>query len=550
MATRKAPVDPATSPKLTLAGRIVCMDDAFTVIDDGRLYMENGSLVAVLPAAAPPPPGFENQRVIETGSTLFPGLIDLHNHLPYNVLPLWQIPKKFSNRGQWARHAQYRSFVSAPMQVLAATDTLLAAICRYVEAKCLIGGTTTSQGITLANEAGIRRYFQGVVRNVEATNEDALPQVSTRVPDVAARDAAAFFTRLKRETTCYLLHLSEGLDATARRAFAALQFAPGQWAITPSLCGIHAAALTAQDYAVLAEKGGSMVWSPFSNLLLYGDTAKIKDAKAAGVPIALGPDWAPTGSRNLLHELKVAQLYSAQHNVFSARELVAMVTRDAAGLLEWQAVTGSLQAGKRADLIAIAGTAGDPYNQLIAAHESDLLLSVINGVPRFGASTLMRAAGFAGEAIQIGGAARMLYLQHPSADPLVQGMTLAAARDELTSALRRLPTVAKRAEKPVRMSAASRAASAGSRWHLALDELLDTGVDLRVEVAPRSRTGRPLQRALMRPLAAAAVPKLSASVAPMRIDPLTVVDDSTFLDQIDAQPNLPDFIKTGLRNML
>ena len=129
------------------------------------------------------------------------------------------------------------------MQTLAATPELLASICRYVEVKALIGGTTTGQGITLANQSGIRRYFRGVMRNVEATDDDTLPAASTRVPDVAASDAQAFLTRLKKEKTCYLLHLAEGLDATARRAFASLQIAPGQWAITSSLCGIHAAAL-------------------------------------------------------------------------------------------------------------------------------------------------------------------------------------------------------------------------------------------------------------------------------------------------------------------
>lgn len=192
MAAKKTPIDPAVSPKVVLAGRVVTMDDDASVIARGRVYCESGSIVAVLPASAPAPTGFENINVIETNSTVYPGLIDLHNHLPYNVLPLWQVPEKFSNRGQWARHAEYHTKVSAPMQVLAATATLLASICRYVETKALLGGTTTSQGITLANKAGIRRYFKGVVRNVDATGDDALPNVSTRVPDVAARDVDAF----------------------------------------------------------------------------------------------------------------------------------------------------------------------------------------------------------------------------------------------------------------------------------------------------------------------------------------------------------------------
>ena len=43
--------------------------------------------------------------------------------------------------------------------------------------------------------------------------------------------------------------------------------------------------------------GGRMVWSPFSNLLLYGRTADIARAKQEGVLMALGSDWSPTGSK-------------------------------------------------------------------------------------------------------------------------------------------------------------------------------------------------------------------------------------------------------------
>jgi len=120
MATRK-PIDPSDSPKLVLQGRVVTMNGASKVIADGRVYTHNGSIVAVQEATAAPPPGFGSTAVTDTGGTLFPGLIDLHNHLPYNVLPLWQVPRKFSNRGQWGRHPEYHSKISAPMQTLAAT---------------------------------------------------------------------------------------------------------------------------------------------------------------------------------------------------------------------------------------------------------------------------------------------------------------------------------------------------------------------------------------------------------------------------------------------
>ncbi len=544
MATRNTPIDPAASPKAALQGRVVTMDERFRVIEDGRVFTHNGSIVAVQDAAAPAPPGFETVPVTDTGGTLYPGLIDLHNHLPYNVLPLWQVPRKFGNRGQWGGHADYRAKVTAPMQALAASDELLASICRYVEAKALVGGTTASQGIALANHAGIRRYFRGVVRNVEATGDEALPSVSTRVPDIVAQDAQAFLARLKKERTCYLLHLSEGKDPAARRAFTALQLGPDDWAITPALCGIHAAALERADFDVLAARGGSMVWSPFSNLLLYGGTADVAAAKAAGVPIALGCDWAPSGSRNLLGELKVAHLCSeaAATPVFTPRELVGLVTRDAAGLLEWQQALGSLEAGKRADLVVARGRRDDPYLQLIHARESDLSLVMINGIARFGAEGLMRALGAGGETVRIGHARRTLHLAHPNAEPLVDGLTLAEARGRLARALRGLPALARRAERP---PAGTMRASASGGWRLALDEILDTGMDLRIRPAGSAPQGRSLRAAMRRP-ALGAVP-LSASVKPLAIDALTVAGDADYLDAIDAQPNLPISIKEGMR---
>lgn len=549
MATKK-PIDPADSPKLVLQGRVVTMNGSFKVIADGRVYTQNGDIVAVQEASAPAPAGFGNTAVTDTGGTLYPGLIDLHNHMPYNVLPLWQVPKKFSNRGQWARHAEYQSKISAPMQTLAATPELLASICRYVEAKVLIGGTTTGQGITLANQSGIRRYFRGVVRNVEATDDEvALPAASTRVPDVAAKDAKTFLTRLKKEKTCYLLHLSEGTDTTARRAFQSLRIRDDSWAITPSLCGIHAAALQAPDFEVLAANGGSMVWSPFSNLLLYGGTADVAAAREAGVPISLGCDWAPSGSRNLLNELKVAQLFSeANGGIFTARELVAMVTREAAGLLGWERVVGTIEAGKRADLIVVEGTSGDPYQQLIRAKESDLVLVMINGVGRFGDATLMRKLGFAGEAITIGGARRMLFLAHPAEDPLTQNLTLAGAGERLTRALRGLPALARQAERPRPISRLAMASAGANTWRLALDEVLDTGVEMRVDLPVRTPGGRSLRAAAMRPVFAE-TKKLSATVMPLAIDALTVVDDAGYLDALDTQKNVPDTIKEGLRDL-
>ena len=105
MATKKRPSIPPTARSSRSRAASSRWTTAFKVIARGRVFTHNGDIVAVQEATAPPPAGLrQHGRWSNTGGTIYPGLIDLHNHLPYNVLPLWQVPKKFSNRGQWGRH--------------------------------------------------------------------------------------------------------------------------------------------------------------------------------------------------------------------------------------------------------------------------------------------------------------------------------------------------------------------------------------------------------------------------------------------------------------
>ena len=100
----------------------------------------------------------EDVPVVRTGGTIYPGLIELHNHLSYNTLPLWALTERFENRGVWGGRPQYRHLVSRPAAVLGGTDGLVQSVVRYVEAKCLVSGVTTTQGVSLSSKAGIRRF--------------------------------------------------------------------------------------------------------------------------------------------------------------------------------------------------------------------------------------------------------------------------------------------------------------------------------------------------------------------------------------------------------
>ena len=62
-------------------------------------------------------------------------------------------------------------------------------------------------------------------------------------------------------------------------------------------------------------------------------------------------------------------------------DLVAMATRTPAAMLGWDTQLGSLEAGKRADLLVVAATTGNPYTRLVDATEADLRLVMIDGIP-------------------------------------------------------------------------------------------------------------------------------------------------------------------------
>lgn len=536
---------PSTAARYALEGRVVTMDapDASSkVFERGTVYVEGASIAAVLPTGTPPPRGFEDVSPIDTEGTIYPGLIDLHNHLSYDALRLWDVPEEYTNRAQWGREPDYRKLISGPMQVLGTTPGYSEAVVRYVECKCLLGGVTSAQGIALYSNPGIRSFYRGIVRNVEDTDDPDLPEAATRIGDVEAGSAEAFLKRLQ-QSSCLLLHLSEGTDERARQHFEALRMTDGTWAITSALAGIHCAALRPEDFRVLGEEGGAMVWSPLSNLLLYGQTADVKAAKEAGVRIGIGSDWSPSGSKNLLGELKVARRVAAEVGAeFTDRELVAMATRDAAEILRWEISLGSIEGGKRADMLVVDGRDGDHYAKLFEGGETSISLVVIDGVPRYGSERLMNNFGPGTERWRVGSDERVLNLAQETANPVVGALRLGEARDRLREGMDKLPELARRLEESGRELVAETAPT----WSLVLDHEEPPGVAIRPHLTSDSADGPTAPR--LAEIMAIQAP-LSQVLEALEPDPLTVADDQDFTDRLARQRNLPDYLKEDLHSL-
>lgn len=512
--------------KFALTGRIVTMNPRRAVHERGTIYVDGRAIVAVDAHGAPRPPGFDECISIDTNGTIYPGLIELHNHLPYDVLVPWKVDRKYENRNQWLGSAHYRAAVTTPMTVLARTPELVPAIARYTEAKCLLAGTTTTQGIALFSNYGIQHFYRGLVRNVEQTYDAALPEARCRIVDLQHKEVSTFFERLKR-TSCFLLHLGEGSDQEARSQFLILRMG-ARWAITPALSGIHCNALTRGDFETMASHGASMVWSPVSNYILYGSTADITAAMTAGLRIGIGSDWSYSGSKNLLAELNVARLIV--DGAVADGALVAMATCDAAAILGWSKVLGSLEIHKWADLIVLRGDRKDPYEQLLTSSETDIEFTMIDGVPRCGTPAHMHRFGVSGETVAVGSESRIVSAQDPDADPVVQAMSLHRASALLGDAVRDLPRLASDQSKRWKAGDAPHLLAhpgAEPTWFLALDQAPP-------HAAAHTRSPR-TSRAPEKP-------------ARMTLDALTTAGDGNYYELLASQVNLPEPLRDRIRD--
>jgi hypothetical protein len=193
-------------------------------------------------------------------------------------------------------------------------------------------------------------------------------------------------------TKAYIVHLAEGIDDPSRAEF---DYMAKIGLVKSQLVAIHGTALTQAQLAQMGQVGAKLVWSPLSNLALYGQTTNIPAAIASGVMVSIAPDWSPSGSSNVLGELKVADRVNKErfNALLSDKNLVDMVTTNPAKTIAWNDKVGSIAVGLYADLMVLRGDGATPYRALIDAKPADVLLTTVGGQAFYGASTLVNAIG-------------------------------------------------------------------------------------------------------------------------------------------------------------
>ncbi|MDA8616085.1 amidohydrolase family protein [Candidatus Poseidoniales archaeon] len=430
--------DPVSNDAYLLKGRVVTMDGENNVLNQGNVMIRDGMISGVWSDAGTIPSGVDltNVPIIETNGTIYPGLIDLHNHMHYNHIPLWDFEVHlnenqksaeggYTNRGQWGDNYDYGPSISWNKGNVQnnnrwgmATEQM-----KYAEVQAIAGGVTAVQGSPSGNDA----WDSTLSRNVELYNfgQDNILTCAVcewykssynsdgKIADFNDGDLEAWF-----------IHLSEGVDQTSRDEFDLLN---SKGLLAQPTVVIHGTALTASQFGQMAAVGSNLVWSPLSNFLLYGNTTDVRAADNAGVKISLAPDWGPSGSKSSLHELKVADLWNT--------EVAEMVTSNPAAAAKWDPFVGKVKSGLVADLVIIDTFHDDPYRNLIESIDADVRLTLVQGKALFGDEDIMTALkGDDWEPIQGGGVSKVVDVTSTS---VVDGsQSFASIEEGLSMAMR------------------------------------------------------------------------------------------------------------------
>jgi 5-methylthioadenosine/S-adenosylhomocysteine deaminase len=422
----------ASAQTFALRGTVVSPTD---VMRDASVVVNGQTIAQVSAAPVAGAPG-----TVDVDGVIFPGLIDLHNHLTWNLLPRWKPNRTFANRYEWQEAAEYVEMLSGPNAALNggfgnSANSYACDMNRFGELKAIVNGETSVVG------GGFTECIRGLARNLDALSEltpneplNAEPfrnlvfpfQPSTPCEEQAIRDIGKPVkdcseylniaprtgspTRPKPQTlNAAVAHVGEGIDASARREFTMLE---SHGFLVPGLSVIHGVALQREHFFKMAQAGVGFIWSPRSNLELYGRTADIaaavsvRDDASVGrkLTLAIAPDWSPSGSTGMLAELAYAERLrqGSPFNVLTEKDLVEMATINPAKLAGLDAKIGRVAQGYAADLIVMrkrpwtqnaAPTDAQmqtlAYQALLLQTPQDLKLVVVGGVPVFGEPALM-----------------------------------------------------------------------------------------------------------------------------------------------------------------
>src|SRR6266513_999307 len=205
-------------------------------------------------------------------------------------------------------------------------------------------------------------------------------------------DAAALARKYSAPILIHVAEMKKELDnSRAQNGTTPVQYLDKLGILGPDIVAAHCIFVDETDRKILAQRQVGCVHNPSSNMMLASGVAPVIEERAAGVAVGLGTD-GPAGSNNdldLMEEMdlaaKLQKITKMDPQALGAKTVVEMATIEGARALHMGKEIGSLEAGKKADLIVIGLDAPngvpmyDVYAQLAYALKGSDVETVIIG---------------------------------------------------------------------------------------------------------------------------------------------------------------------------
>jgi 5-methylthioadenosine/S-adenosylhomocysteine deaminase len=397
-------------------GLVVTMDGTRTIYDDGTIAVTGNSIVSVGPRGEMEAKYASSETIDARGKLVMPGFINGHTHVP---MTLFRGLHDDVTLDDWLRKYIF------PAEAKNVTEEFVRWGTRLAAAEQIRSGVTTFADMyyfedAVAEEtkaAGMRGVLGETVIDFPAPDNknaaamlsytetflkkwqgDSLIHAAVAPHSIytcsrkTLEDASSLARRYHAPILIHVAEMKkEWEDSEKQNGASPVQYLERIGVLGPDVLAAHCIFVDATDRKILAERHVGCVHNASSNMMLASGVSPVPEMRAEGVAVGLGTD-GPAGSNNdldLMEEMdlaaKLAKITKMDPLALNARAVVEMATIDGAKALHMEKEIGSLEAGKKADMILItldhpnAVPMYDIYAQLAYALKASDVETVIIG---------------------------------------------------------------------------------------------------------------------------------------------------------------------------
>jgi len=366
-------------------GIVVAMDGARTIYHDGAVVVKGDTIVAVGPRSEIEAKHAASDTIDARGKLILPGLINGHTHVPMTLfrglhddvtlddwLRKYIFPAEARNVNEdfvrWgtrlALAEQVRSGVTTFADMYYYEDAVAqetkAAGMRAVLGETWIDFPAPDNKSEAARAAYTEKFLKKWAGD-PLIHAAVAPHSIYTCSAKTLNDAAALTRKYHAPLLIHVAEMKKELDDSLKQnRLTPVEYLDKLGILGPDVVAAHCIFVDDKDRQILAQRQVGCVHNPSSNMMLASGVSPVREMRAAGVAVGLGTD-GPAGSNNdldLMEEMdlvaKLAKITEMNPLALNAKAAVEMATIDGARAIHMDKDIGSLEPGKKADLIVIA----------------------------------------------------------------------------------------------------------------------------------------------------------------------------------------------------